>query len=185
MMIELSAPDRPPAGRRTVREGGGPPCVPGGVKDPAGAGEVRRFAAAIKGNPLPVLTRTDLCRRWGVSYPTVDRVLKAAGIKPAARTQGGHGLYCLGDILSLEGVDDPGRAWALGSEEDRKLLRATLVDIEVVRRRDRRLTPQHEESVRRAARTGLKPGIKIGAQWRFRRTVEELESPDDDGNDDP
>ena len=77
-------------------------------------------------------------------------------------------------MLEWEAVSDPLAAWALGSEDDRKILSAPLLSIEDIKLLDRAAGGRHSETFRRRARSGKRPGIRVGRRWLFRPTIEEL-----------
>ena len=149
------------------------------------ATDIRRRAQALKANPVPLLTKSDLKARWQVeSFQTIKRVLKSHHVTPTNSGRSQRELYKLTDILGIEGVDDPLTAWALGREKDRDTLKAPLLTPAEVRKEDNWLVPQHLESIRRNARSGMRPGIKIGRQWRFRQTRnDECDTRDEAQND--
>lgn len=139
---------------------------------------LRQRAQALKANPIPLLTKSNIKKRWKLeSFQTIKRVLEKHTVLSVNPDTGERPLFKLTDILRVEGVVDPVGAWTMGSEQDRELLKAPLLTPDEHRAGTNRLVPQHLETVRRRARSGAHAGIKIGKQWRFRQL------PNDDHDD--
>lgn len=134
----------------------------------------RHLARMLSMHPPPLLSNRDVQRRWHCSRATMDRFRKKHGLNSV--TDEGHPAFSLIDLLKREGVADPLAAWALGTDDDRKVLAAPLLSIENLAALEDRLRPHHPETHRVRARQGRgRPGIKIGHRWLFRSTIREIE----------
>lgn len=133
--------------------------------------ETRLLAIKLQEQPIPQLTKRALIMRWKVGKDVVRNTLRAHGVDP------GHHrdlTIPLTDALLCEGVEDPLTTWVMASDEDRKLLEASLLTPRDLRDADSRVSKLHLETYRRHAREGRKTSIRIGKQHRFRSTPETI-----------
>lgn len=135
--------------------------------------DTRELARKLDTCPTPLLTITDLQERWNCSRSTVNRIRKRLGLSSDGPADG-HPVFDLLKILALEGIADPLVIWALGTDEDRKLLTAPLLSVDDLKALDRTNGGHHPETFRRRARSGKIPGIRLGKGWLFRPTLDEL-----------
>tara|TARA_R110002049_G_C9177600_1_gene563040 strand:- start:22301 stop:22768 length:468 start_codon:yes stop_codon:yes gene_type:complete len=135
--------------------------------------DTQEIARALDAYPTPLLANVDLQNRWHCSRSTVDRIRKAHDLRSDGPSDS-HPSFDLLIILELEGMPDPLVAWAMGTYEDRKILTAPLLSIDDLRLLDRTAGGHHLETFRRRARTGSKPGFRIGRRWLFRPSIQDL-----------
>ena len=135
--------------------------------------EIRLLAQRLHANPVPLLTKRDLIKRWKVGKDVVRKMLRAHGVDPG---QLRDLTVPLTDALHCEGVEDPLSAWAMGTDEDRAIFEADLLTLRELRDADNRASKLHIETYRRHARDGQKPSIRIGKQHRFRPQTETIEN---------
>lgn len=74
----------------------------------------------------------------------------------------------LTEILRCEGIADPILVWALGTDEDRKILQAELLTLEELPPPNPLHRKFHLATLRRKAREGALKSIRIGVQHRIR-----------------
>ncbi|WP_147094982.1 hypothetical protein [Roseovarius sp. TE539] len=132
------------------------------------AAETREIARALAQYPIPEFTKKNISRRWSVGADTVRRVLRDFGLNPGKTRDL---TVPLTDLLAVEGVSDPLKAWALCSDDERLVLLADLLTPESKREDDNRLSKLHLGTYRRHAREGRLVSIRIGKQHRFRRDL--------------
>ena len=135
--------------------------------------DTRELARKFATFPTPQLANTNLQERWHCSRSTVDRIRRAHGHRSDGPADS-HPVVDLLTVLEWESVTDPVATWALGSDEDRKILAAPLLSIEDIKLLDRAVGGHHSETFRRRARSGKRPGIRVGRRWLFRPTIEEI-----------
>ena len=135
--------------------------------------DTRDLARKLDTYPTPLLTIPDLQKRWNCGRSTVNRFRKRFGLRSDGPADG-HPVFDLLKILGLEGIADPLAVWALGTDEDRKILTAPLLSVDDLKALDRTLGGHHAETFRRRARSGKIPGIRLGNGWLFRPTLDEL-----------
>ncbi|MCA1733134.1 MAG: hypothetical protein LC732_05970 [Acidobacteria bacterium] len=136
--------------------------------------DTRELARKFNAYPTPLLKIANLRKRWDCSRSAVDRFRKEFGLRSDG-PEDGHPLFDLLSILKLEDVSDPLLAWALGTADDRKVLAADPLTIDDLVLLDRSIGGHDPETFRRRARAGKQPGFKIGRQWLFRPSIEDLE----------
>lgn len=135
--------------------------------------DTREISRKLEAHPTPLLANADLQKRWHCSRSTVDRIRKAHGLLSDG-PEDGHPRFDLVNILKLENISDPLLAWALGTDDDRKVLAADLLSIDDLKRLDRSIGGHHSETFRRRARTGKRSGFRLGKRWLFRPCIEDL-----------
>ena len=135
--------------------------------------DTRELARKLAAYPTPLFANVDLQERWHCSRSTVDRIRKAHGLRSDG-PEDSHPVYDLLAILKFEGMSDPLVAWALGTDDDRKVLTAPLLSIEDLQALDRTVGGHHRETFRRRARTGKRLGFRLRKRWLFRPTIEDI-----------
>jgi|AntRauTorckE5430_2_1112549.scaffolds.fasta_scaffold31562_1 hypothetical protein len=135
--------------------------------------DTREIARALYAYPTPQLANTNLQDRWHCSRSTVDRIRKAHELRSDGPSDS-HPVFDLLIILKVEGMLSPLVAWTMGTDEDRKILTAPLLSIDDLKLLDRTADGHHLETFRRRARTGKRPGFRIGRRWLFRPSIQDL-----------
>ncbi|MBQ4823889.1 hypothetical protein J4729_04910 [Leisingera sp. HS039] len=140
----------------------------------SGASELRQIARALQLFPPPQFSIFDLVTRWQCSRSSVERFRKKYQLKSSGPADE-HPRFDLIDILRIEKIPDPEAAWALGSDDDRRIFSAPLLSIEDLQLLDPCLSDRSLETFRRRARAGKRAAFKLGNRWLFRPEISDLE----------
>jgi hypothetical protein len=131
------------------------------------------LSKALIAHPVPCFRIQELEIRWHCSRSTVSRIREHYDLDRVAQNFC-HPEFDLLEILAIEGIEDPAISWALGTDEDRKILLAPLLSIEELQLLDRTQTGYHRETYRRRARKNKRKAIQLGRRLLFRARSSEL-----------